>query len=292
MPRYSHQRPELTAEDVERIVAESPDYNHGGLGVNRPPFYEGLAGQAFTIRYDEGRVLDYRFEDVHTLAWREPGEETWHEEYYEALTPDKDVVFFLHIIRGSKPQAARMVVVSTDTGRVTTFFVKIGNQYSAREVDREICFGYVDRGTPPQGEPHCLTEDLVGKSIIWSYTDDFVIQHIYASKWYSAFVDFYSPIGGMMLDSPCNYVKINDHVYIYSWIEIEGAGIQGFALMNLHEMHEVGCFFGINGAGKFECYTFGATGEYVGQLTNLNIPNDVRADLPWPPVRATEEEKR
>ena len=128
MPRYSHQRPELTAEDVERIVAESPDYNHGGLGVNRPPFYEGLAGQAFTIRYDEGRVLDYRFEDVHILFWRELGEDTWHEEYYEALTPDKNVVFFLHIIRGSKPQAARMVVVSTDTGRVTTFFVKIGNQ--------------------------------------------------------------------------------------------------------------------------------------------------------------------
>ena len=58
------------------------------------------------------------------------------------------------------------------------------------------------------------------------------------------------------------------------------------------EEYEKAALVGINGAGKFECYTFGATGEYVGQLTNLNIPNDVRADLPWPPMRAAEEEKR
>lgn len=283
MPRYSHAYPEYTAEDIERIVRESPDYNHGGLGANRPPYYEGLIGKQLTIRYDEGLVLHYSFQDLHTLTWWEKEGDEPREEHYEALSPDENVVFFVHILRGSRPQAARMVVWSLDTNRVTTFLVKIGNAYSPREVDREIVFGYVDDGKGPTGEPHSLTEDLVGRSIIWTYTDDFIIQHIYASKWYSAFVDFHSSIGGALLDSPCNYVKINDHVYIYSWIEIEGAGIQGFALMNLYTMHDVGCFFGINGSGKFECYTFGAKGEYVGQLTNLNIPNDVTREFPWPP---------
>ncbi len=288
MPRYSGYRPVYTEEDIDRIIRESKPYNTGGLAALRPPFYEALAGTELTLRFDEGPGLHYTFTDAHTLTWTD-GECEPKEEYYEALSPDENVVFFEHIIEGSRPQTARMIVWSTDTDRVTMFVPHIGNQYSAREVDREILFGYADNGDAPTGEPHCLTEDLVGRSIIWTYGPNFTIQHIYASKWYSAFVDFGSPIGGMLLDSPCNYVKINDHVYIYSWIEIEGAGVQGFALMNLYTLHDVGCFFGINGSGRFECYTFGAEGEYAGQLTNLSFPNEFGKDYPWPPAHRREE---
>ncbi|MDR1061995.1 MAG: molybdenum cofactor biosynthesis F family protein [Clostridiales bacterium] len=210
-----------------------------------------------------------------------------HSEYYEALEADDGVILLVHTLSGTSPQEARMVTLELGTGLATAFFARIGNEVSAREVDRDIAFGYIDDGSgaPAPEARHGLTTELVGRSIVWTYSPQFSIQHIYASKWYSAFVDFNTFYGGMLLSSPCNYVKISDHVYIYSWVETEGAGVQGFALMNLHSMHDVGCFFGINGSGKFECYTFGAVGEYVGQLANFDLPNDQRADYPWPPAR-------
>ena len=284
MPRYSGAYPTYTEEDIARIVRESTEYWKGGLSANRPPFETCLAGKELTLRFDERGPIHYRFEDDHKLTWTDEEQPEPKEEYYECLRADDEVLFFLHILRGTRPQRARLIIWSTDTNRVTMFACKIGNQFSPREVDREILFGYADRGTPPTGEPHSLTDDLIGKSIIWTYGPNFTIQHIYASRWYSAFVDYNSPIGGAMLDSPCNYVKINDHVYIYSWIEIEGAGVQGFALMNLWTMHDVGCFFGINGSGHFECYTFGAVGEYAGQLANLTFPHEFGKEYPWPPM--------
>ena len=286
-----HLYPQFTVEEIDRIIRESKPYNVGGLGGNRPPLCGELIGQTITLRYDNGTALIYEFKDLNTLTWRHEGCAQANEEYYEALKPDEHVVFFEHIVEGSRPQEARMVVWDTDTRLVTTFFVRVGNEFSTREVDRDIVFGYADGGGEAPAERQSLTEDLVGRSIIWTYSPSFTIQHIYASKWYSAFVDFNTFYGGQLLDSPCNYVKINDHVYIYSWIETEAAGVQGFALMNLYTMHDVGCFFGINGSGRFECYTFGATGEYVGQLTNLSIPNDMKTDYPWPPVRPESEKE-
>ncbi|MDR0999943.1 MAG: molybdenum cofactor biosynthesis F family protein [Clostridiales bacterium] len=273
--------PQFTAEEIDEIVRQSTDYIHGGLEKMRPPYYEKLTGTRLTLRFDNGRALYYSFSDAHTLTWSDDAGEP-KEEYYDALEADDGIIFFEHIVKGTSPQQARMIVLDTHEKLVTAFFAQIGNEVSTREVDRDIVFGYIDDGGYHE-KRHSLTTDLVGRSIVWTYSPEFAIQHIYASQWYSCFVDFNTFYGGNLLSSPCNYVKINDHVYIYSWVETEGAGVQGFVLMNLFDMHDVGCFFGINGSSKFECYTFGATGEYVGQLASLHIPNDMNKDYSWPP---------
>jgi hypothetical protein len=275
--------PQFTLAELDEIVRQSAEYTHGGLDKMRPPWYEKLTGKQLTLRFNDGRVLYYSFSDKHTLTWKSDDAGEPKEEYYDAHEVDDGIIFFVHIIKGTSPQKANMIVIDTGAKLVTAFFAQIGNEVSTREVDRDIVFGYVDDGGTPPANRHSLTRDLVGRSIVWTYSPEFCIQHIYASQWYSCFVDFSTFYGGALLSSPCNYVKINDHVYIYSWVETEGAGVQGFALMNLFDMHDVGCFFGINGGSKFECYTFGATGEYVGQLANLHIPNDMNKEYSWPP---------
>jgi hypothetical protein len=279
--------PQFTKDEVGNIVRESVPYNVGGLSLYRPPFYGKLAGKKMTLKYDNGRTLNYEFHDQHSLDWTENGKA--HEEYYEALTADENVVLIVHTVKDTFPLQALITVLEMDTHLVTTFFCKIGNDVSTREVDRDIVFGYMDGSSSAPSSRHSLTTELVGRSIIWTYSPTFSIQHIYASKWYSCFVDYNTFYGGTLLSAPCNYVKINDHIYIYSWVETEGAGVQGFALMNLFEMHDVGCFFGINGSSRFECYTFGANGKNVGQLTNFDLPNDCKVDAPWPPVRLKKE---
>lgn len=271
MERFQYKQ--FTAEEIDEIVKNTGDYmNGGGLQANRPPFSTAMVGKKLKLCYDEGIVISYDFIDLHKLIWQAEGEGEKHEEYYEALDADDGITLVVHIIKGTSPQQARMTVFDFKENLVTTFFAKIGNQFSTREVHRDICFGYIDCGKIPESR-HSLTQDLVGRSIIWTYSPKFTIQHMYSSDCYSAFVDYSTYYGGMILTSPSNYVKINEYTYIYSWVEIEGAGVQGFALMNLYTMHDVGCFFGINGSNKFESYTFGAVGKYAGQLANLNIKN-------------------
>ena len=171
-----HLYPQFTVEEIDRIIRESKPYNVGGLGGNRPPLCGELIGQTVTFRYDNGTVLIYEFKDLNTLTWRHAGCAETKEEYYEALKPDEHVVFFEHIVEGSRPQEARMVVWDTDTRLVTTFFVRIGNEFSTREVDRDIVFGYADDGGAAPAERQSLTEDLVGRSIIWTYSPSFTIQ--------------------------------------------------------------------------------------------------------------------
>ena len=267
--------PQYTVEEIGKIVEDSPGWRESTLTHHRPPFYEGLAGRTLTLTMDEGGPVHYVFADAHTLTWRRrPGGQP-RQEYYEALEVDEGIVLLVHILRGTLPQQAWLSVLDFPAGLVTTFFCQIGNDISTREVDRDIVFGVIEGG-PAAAARHSLTTELVGRSILWNYTPNFSIQHIYASQYYSVFADINTFYGCMLLGSPCNYVKISDHVYIYSWVETEGAGIQGFALMNLHRMHDVGCFFGINGGGRFECCTFGAKGRCVGQLTNFDVPYDLR----------------
>ena len=289
MAKYKY--PQFTQKELDTMIKESTTYYQGGLSMNRPPDYTQLTGKSLTLRFDNGTTLYYSFQDTHNLTWKDSEFGQPKSERYDALTVDDNTIFFEHIIEGSRPQQAHIIVMDTATKLVTIFFTQLGNQYSTREVDRDIVFGYIDDGGEAPTARHSMTKDLIGKSIIWNYGPNFTIQHIYASEWYSCFADFQTFYGGQLLDSPSNYVKINDHIYIYSWMEAEGAGIQGFVLMNLHTMHDVGCFFGINGDSKFECYTFGAVGTYVGQLANLTFPTDSLNELPWPPVRPQEQQK-
>ena len=53
---------------------------------------------------------------------------------------------------------------------------------------------------------------------------------------------------------------MNSHIYFFTWIEERAAGVQGFCLMDLAKMHDVGCFFGLNYDDEFENYMFGAKG--------------------------------
>ncbi|MDR1766792.1 MAG: hypothetical protein LBR77_12145 [Lachnospiraceae bacterium] len=230
-----------------------------------------------------------------------PTSETFSGLYYEALQVDDGVFLLVYVLAHTRPRRAHVVSLDLKQGLATVFFCRIGNGVSTREVHRDIVFGYVSMfdGQPYSVCPedvaptarHSLTTDIVGAGIIWTYSPTFSIQHIYGSQWHSCFVDFNTFYGGLVLASPANYVKLNDHIYIYSWLEVGGAGVQGFALMNLYTMHDVGCFFGINGSSQFECYTFGAFGKHVGTLANFDI---AAAPEPYakPHMRPYREAKR
>jgi hypothetical protein len=270
MKRFSCTK--LSAEEVERIVQTPPLRDHPLF--TRPARSSALAGKALTLKYDNGETLSYTFRDNSTLEWRD-GEGAAETTAYEALDLDGGIHLFFHLIGAVKPLRAMVTVLDFEQSLVTSALSVLGNEFSPREVSRLFMMGYIDPGKAGAvpAKRHEATTEILQRSILWHYGDNLDFQQIYVSRLYSLAFDYNTPMGSMMLPAPGSVLKVNEHTYIHSWIEVERTGRQGFTVMDLRRMKDAGCYFGINHEDKLEFFPFSGTGKLMGQLTNFGLPN-------------------
>lgn len=256
----------FTSADIQTIADATPveKYTSTWLsgGEYMPPFAEKMTGKKIKLCLEHGRSYTYRFLDTHTLQWKRDGEE-WREEYCDVLkAPGNDEIYLVqHYCRGSVPPRAHTLVVDLDKGLCTICIARVGNAASAREVQSEFLFGILD-GYEDTGERHGYTEDLVGTSILWTYheKEKAKVKHIYTAPLYYTYVMTSEENKCWVASNPADYIRINDHMYVFVFREERQAGVQGFFLINLTLLHDVGSFFGIQAHGM-ECCTFGAKGD-------------------------------
>ncbi|MDR1061996.1 MAG: molybdenum cofactor biosynthesis F family protein, partial [Clostridiales bacterium] len=177
-----------------------------------------------------------------------PAGRAWHEEYYEALQIDGDIYLLAYLRKGSRPATSLTCTLDLGMNLATMIVSGMGAPQAARYVSQHVWHGVIERdGMPaPISWRHHPTRDLVGRSMGWSYRDDMASQHIFGTPSSIAWVILTGPGSGLLGTAPCKYYKINDHVYLYSWVETQGSGQQGVVLMNTRLMHDVGTFYGIH----------------------------------------------
>lgn len=257
----------MTPQEVEELIARSEDYATGDLIGRRPPFTPKLAGLSMTLRYENGGPeIPHTFRDIHALTWKdEQGQE--HEEYYEAFEIDESIFLVAYLRRNSRPTTSCSIVLDLKMNLTTLILSAMGTPSYARDIDQRIYHGVLLRegGAVPLAWRHHPTRELVGLSLGWSYRDDMTSQHILGSPHSISWVILQGPGTGMLGSAPCKYIKISDHVYLYTWLETMGSGQQGVVLVNLKTMHDCGTFYGINHNQRFEFYTYGARGYCLGQ---------------------------
>lgn len=158
------------------------------------------------------------------------------------------------------PPQAKTLVIDANVGLVTLCEAHFGNGIEAREVAHHFMFGRIEGFSDP-GYRHHFTSKMVGKAIYWTYHDGMPpIKHIYSSEYYYTYVMQFGD-RCWMASNPADFIEIRDNLYIFSFIEERQAGTQGFFLINLDTLRDVGSFLGINTQGNFECYTVGAKGK-------------------------------
>ncbi len=271
MKRMIRRWKSLTEEEVQNLIDSStPEkYANGGLagGEYMLPFAESIIGQSFTLSFEDFPEQEYTFHELHSLTWSD-GIHV-HTEFYQAHELESGLYFIQHMIQGSRPGTARTIVLDTNTGLVTLCQAHFGNGVEAREVARTFYFGTVAGYESYPEEKHHFTSDLVGKAIYWTYHEGMpALKHIYSSEYYYSYVMRFGD-RCWMASNPADFVKINDHVYIFSFLEERQAGTQGFFLINMHTLHDCGSFLGINSDNQFECYTVGAKGKLTTMYTYL-----------------------
>ena len=262
----------LTAETVQKLFDEAqPEvYSHGGLGGGpyMPAYSDALTGRRFTLEFSDMQPVEYRFEDIHRLTMTEAG--VSHTDYADIHEAEPGLYFIHHAIHGSTPPRINTVVLDTNTGLVTLVRAQIGNEAEAREVSRTFHFGRIAGYDGYPEELHHFTSDLVGKAIYWTYHETGFppLKHIYSCEYYYSYV-MATDEACWMASNPADYVKISDHQYIFSFLEERQTGVQGLFLIDTDKLLDVGCFTGINGEDRFECYTVGAKGEFTTMDTHI-----------------------
>ena len=271
--------PPLTEERVHEIVQLSPP-PFGDAGVmdsgtfgNKMPLIDYLIGKELTVRYDNnGPVWKYKFDEIKKLRYRCEGEEKWNEELYEAFEPAEDMIVFVSPHSNTRPHESVFIVLDLANGLTTCVYSKLGSEYMANEVSQNVLFGIIEMEgvKAPDIRRHKFTDEMVGTSLTWSYSDFMSSIHVYSTPFsYSWTIIYKNDVPGMMWSSPCKYVKLRDELYLFTWIEEACNGSQGTIVFNKKTMHDCGCFYGVNEIGHtppsgLTLGTFGALARNAG----------------------------
>ncbi|MDR2810266.1 MAG: molybdenum cofactor biosynthesis F family protein, partial [Tannerellaceae bacterium] len=271
--RYLYRPSELTHPMTLEQVTEVASKTKGWKGAFDFPGKEKkmmehstlLNHRAFSLVFDNGDTWEYEIGEDFQMRFRPKGGE-WKSERYDAFEADDQLVFFAHVTDNDCPIDALQYAIDLKNGLVTCIRSTFNNPQSPRDPRQEWLFGIVKaEGVPLSSERHTFTNELLGRSYTWEYSDNISSQHVYTTTESFTYAIISSQGPSVMGSFPCRYVKIRDGVYMLSWIEMRSQGIQGILLFNTKTMHDCGACHGLTHDQTFEFNTFGAESRAAGR---------------------------
>jgi MoaF N-terminal domain/MoaF C-terminal domain len=265
----------LTKDETEAAVAKTKSAfaARSPMAGNASPDSDFLAGKTFTLRLDDGPVLEYRFADLHALRWRREGETRWQEERYDAWESAPGVVMWGHLLSGAPRHDKFTVVADFEAGMATCIHGTVGTQYIANETAAKTWFGVIEMEglTPPKYRRHGYTDELVGHAVTYNYSAGLTSMHHYTTPHSLSWIIFTdSGAGGMEWSGPASYVKIRDQLYLAYWLEEACNGTLGTILINLRTMHDCGTGYHC-GADGLRLSAMGAHARLAGRFDSAKF---------------------
>jgi len=258
-----------------------------------------LSGKSLKIITKDGPTLEYKFQNKNQLTFSEDGGKTI-KSGYGALTLNQ-VVFFSHMI--PEKQRGFNVYVDLNTNLVTVIEVWLSSglkgttmgrkEYTidAREVQRQIYFGYIDKGQELPEKLHHHTNRLEGKGLYWKQDTGIEILEYFTSIVSTNFVELTRQVDDLGYCAPAGYVLVNDNMFIHDMTECEFSGIFTSYVADIYSETQAGVRLGFNEDDELEYYMFRGTGKVVGQIAYLE-PFDEHGksgSLGGPPAKPGQE---
>jgi hypothetical protein len=263
-----HQAAEKSTRTFTGDANTPQEQGGGGMGGNALPFSDLLVGEEFTLRYDnDGPAWEYKILDLYNLQWRKAGETQWQKETYRAFEADEKLVFFAHIVTGSRPRTCRRIALDLTNGLTTCIVSRMGTKYYGNEVSYYAIFGAAEmEGVETQQYVrHDFTDELVGRGFTRTYSDSMTSMHLYTTPHSSSWTIYTSnQTLGMQWCAPALYVKLRDGVYIFDLVEEGCNGAETCIIEN--EKTKRACGFGFSGSERgVGLNTIGAIARDIGR---------------------------
>ena len=227
-----------------------------GYGVNQMEATDALSGQEFVLHFEDDTAVEYAFGDDRTIEWQVTGgtnEGEGRQAQYNATMP-REGVFFVDFMEPGESRTSITLVLDLGKEVATTVTATIpgsreempkllleeamaGESLSAGSAEFESAS--VGRPFDVSHEHHPRTDELTGKRVKYTYSDNSVYEHIYLND--GCFV--WHCLKGEEQDiaeaSPCTYYKIADSLYMIVWEEIV-LPVVGVILIDLKALKTTG----------------------------------------------------
>jgi hypothetical protein len=212
------------------------------MAGNSLPVSAYMVGKTFTLRYDNGPVMEYRVSSPEALEWRKPGG-SWTKARYQSFEVAPGVISFGHLLEGEPDHDGHMVAADFDNGLVTCFNGHLNTPYFANEAGCRVYFGVIEQAgrNPPRYRRHHFTDELLGRVLSWNYLPGLTSMHLYSTPHSMSWIIFTdSGAGGTEWSGPAAYVKLRDELYYLYWLEEACNGTLGTIVVNMRTMHDAG----------------------------------------------------
>lgn len=222
-----------------------------------------LVGRALLLRCDSGLELGLTFKTRGQLALAEGAAASVPAAYgaleFAGLT-------LVSVLVPGTPRGYH-VILDPASRLVTVFESWFSGYTDAREVQREVHFGYVESaGQEAPKARHGITNRIEGKGFHWRQDTGIETIELFPSVLYSNFVELTRLGGELSFCAPSDYIRIDDERYVYARVEAEFSGILTLYALDLNSVQQAGLRLGFNERDALEYYLFRGHGEIVGQI--------------------------
>jgi hypothetical protein len=260
----------MTPAEVDAVVAANTHVfdRPSGMAGNGTARSERLAGKTFTIHYDRGPRMEYRFTSGDSLEWRKDGEGSFRQARYNAWEVMPNAFIFGHLLQGEKNHDSHIVVADLDNGMATNFHGFLNTPYFANEAGAETLFGRIEgQGIANPGtRRHERTRDLLGRAFTWEYSPGVNSMHVYSTPNTVSWV-IPTPTNhfGSEWSGTGDFIKIRDQLYFARWQEEACNGTLGTILINMRTMHDAGIGYHCGKEG-LSLSAVGAPARHAGKI--------------------------
>ncbi|MEO6388673.1 MAG: MoaF N-terminal domain-containing protein [Croceibacterium sp.] len=261
----------MTRAEVDAVVAA------GTHVFDRPSAMAGngtapsgaLATKSFTVEYDGGPKMEYRFVSGDLLQWRKDGSGDWRQARYNAWEMMPGAIIFGHLLEGEVNHDGHIVVADLANGMATNYHGFLNTPYFANEAGAETLFGKISgQGIPdPGSKRHERTRDLLGRAFTWEYSPGLNSMHVYSTPYTTSWV-IPTPDGHFATEwcGSGDFVKIRDQLYFGRWQEEACNGTLGTVLINMRTMHDAGIGYHCGKQGGLSMSAVGAPSRHAGKI--------------------------
>lgn len=261
----------MTPAEVSVVVAEKTEVftRPSAMAGNALPTTNDLATKSFTIHYDGGPTMEYRFVSGDLLQWRKDGAGSFRQARYNAWNTVPGVFIFGHLLEGTPDHDGHIVVADLERGMATVFRGYLNTPYFANEAGAETMFGKVEgQGVPdPGSRRHERTRDLLGRAFTWEYSPGLNSMHVYSTPNTVSWV-IPTPDGhfGSEWSGTGDFIKIRDQLYFARWQEEACNGTLGTILINMRTMHDAGIGYHMGKTGGLSMSAVAGIARHAGKI--------------------------
>ncbi len=266
----------LSRQEVASIVREHSNAfparvstgGAAGMSHNALPASDFLSGKTFTLRYDNGPVMEYQVTGPDQLKWRKDGQGGWVSARYQSYEVAPGLILFGHLLEGAPDHDGHIIAADFHQGLVTCYNGHLNTPYFANEAGARTLFGIIDMEgiQPPMYRRHARTTEMLGRCITYSYAPGLVSMHLYSTPHTVSWIIFTpDQHGGLEWSGPGDFVKIRDGIYFMYWLEEACNGTLGTILLNLNIMHDAGIGYSC-GKNGLNMSAIGAIVRHAGKF--------------------------